>query len=110
MNGERDGRRRGFIDGARWAIDQMSHPSMEEPVNKEPQTVDASLEPEMRALAIVADAIAARKGETQGAGALMCPRCGGVLRYAFSRQRVGRHRQAFTGRCDSNKCIAFSGH
>jgi hypothetical protein len=62
------------------------------------------------AVAQVMVAVSERKGEKQGAGTLPCPRCQCVLRYAFSRDPRMRGRQSVTARCDSDRCITFTGH
>lgn len=53
----------------------------------------------------------AHRGETRGAGVIECPVCGQTaLRYAFRRGPGLRNGQAISARCDTERCVMFSGH
>jgi hypothetical protein len=62
------------------------------------------------ALAKVVAAVTSRPTDRQGSGLLTCPACQGTLRYGFTRQLQGRHRQMISARCDTSGCVQFSGH
>lgn len=49
--------------------------------------------------------------KSSGSGVMPCSLCGGQLRYGW-RRVDGRGRQSLTysGRCDTDRCLTFSGH
>lgn len=50
-------------------------------------------------------------GAANGTGTIPCPRCGGILRFAWAKKRKGSRRLRYTAVCDSTlDCVRFSGH
>lgn len=64
----------------------------------------------MAGLSLVADAIKARKTESQGAGFVECPRCQGQLRYSFQRRKRTSRPLSYAAQCETQGCIQFTGH